>query len=212
MDNAQTVYDAAVADYDAKLTIQKASDKAVKDATAAIATLKKEQAAALKLFDKDAKAQLASITKDVKTATSLGDFEANGALDTFSQTIDVKSEVAKVTSDSALTQVDTIKAGFDDTKAVETAKADIVKSLIDPTFKPFVIDTSSFKPTTGTTGISGVLDDGIKPTTTVKPTSTTTVKPTSITTGSIASSITSIVGPSDFTRPKLLSTDWNPAS
>lgn len=191
------------------MTIQKASDKAVKDATAAIATLKKEQTAALKLFDKDSKAQLASITKDVKTATSLGDFEANGALDTFSQTIDVKSEVAKVKSDSALTQVDTIKTGFDDTKAVETAKADIVKSLIDPTFKPFVIDTSSFKPTTGK---SGVLDDGIKPTTTVKPTSTTTVKPTSISTGSITSSITSIVGPSDITRPKLLSTDWNPAS
>jgi hypothetical protein len=158
----------------------------------------------LKLYDKDSKAQLASITKEVKTAASLGDFEANGVLDTFSQTIDVKSEVAKIKSDSALTQVDTIKAGFDDTKAVETAKADIVKSLIDPTFKPFVIDTSSFKPTTVTTGKSNIMDDEIKP--------ITIVKPTSITTGSITGSITSIVGPSDFTRPMLLYTDWNPAS
>jgi hypothetical protein len=38
--------------------IQTAADKAVKDATAALAQLKKDQAAAIKQFEKDSQAQL----------------------------------------------------------------------------------------------------------------------------------------------------------
>jgi hypothetical protein len=48
--NAQALYDYAVTDEAAKKVIQTAADKAVKDATAALAQLKKDQAAALKQF------------------------------------------------------------------------------------------------------------------------------------------------------------------